>query len=264
VVGRSLIVTALALAWGLVSSAPAVAADESFKVLQVSSTGCTSGSFGMLVLRSNLDGGTYVAHTVVTAGDLVYMNEEATISINGESGWNLFNNFTYGPVPNPGTWPIPPDKRMRIDFTLERPKGTVLFSWRLIVDGCNTGRVLYNDQPAADTDGDLVPVPRDRCPKLEATTANGCPTRSLELAYDSSGRRLIGWLAAAGFPKLYANRAVTIWKVRPGPDKRVGGTKTGSRGNFALRLPGGSGTYYATTGTVGPVPKETSRKVRVR
>ncbi|MFN8450451.1 MAG: hypothetical protein U0521_18170 [Anaerolineae bacterium] len=81
------------------------------------------------------------------------MNEAATISINGLSGWNIFNNFTYGAVPNPGTYPIPSGQLMTLDFTLERPIGTILFRWQLVVDGRDTGNIIFN--------GILSPEPAD-------------------------------------------------------------------------------------------------------
>lgn len=132
----------------------AFAQGESFRVISVNTVGCNSGNFGMTVERANLDGGTYHVNTVVTVGDLIYMNELANISINGLSGWNIFDNFTYGPVPNPGTYPIPAGQEMRLDFRLERPVGTVLYEWTLIVDGCDTGNILYNGLTAG-----LIPAP---------------------------------------------------------------------------------------------------------
>lgn len=125
----------------------ALAQTETFQVLSVNTTGCNSGEFGMTVERANLDGGTYTVHTVVTVENLIYMNEAATISINGQSGWNVFDNFSYGSVPNPGTYPIPAGHQMRLDFTLERPMGTPLYDWLLIVDGCDTGNIIYNGPP---------------------------------------------------------------------------------------------------------------------
>lgn len=126
----------------------ALAQGETFRVISVNTLGCNSGNFGMTVERANLDGGTYTVNTVVTVGSLIYMNEAASISINGLSGWNIFNNFTYGPVPNPGTYPIPAGQEMRLDFSLERPIGTVLYEWTLIVDGCDTGNILFNGPTA--------------------------------------------------------------------------------------------------------------------
>ena len=136
-------------------SVPIVSAQgETFEVISVNSPGCLSGEMGFTVERANLDGGTYTVHTVATVDGLIYMNEAATISINGLSGWNIFDNFTYGPVSNPGTYPIPPDLEMRVDFYLERPIGSVLYAWTLVLDGCNTANVLYNGL----TSGYAVPV----------------------------------------------------------------------------------------------------------
>jgi hypothetical protein len=256
---------AVATTASLVWAAPGHAA-ESFKVVSVNTTGCNSGNFGMTVARAELDGSPtpYIVRTVVTANGLVYMNEQASSSTNGLSGWNLFNNFSYGVVPNPGTWPIPTNRQLRIDFTLERPKGTILHSWRIVVDGCNTGNLLYNGAPAADNDGDFVPVPRDKCPNLRATTLNGCPARTLTIAYDGPRQRFIGWLVAKGFPNLYSHRVVTIWRLRTGPDLRIGRATTTSRGNYSLARVRRAGLYYAVAAAVGNVVKERSLNLRLR
>lgn len=257
-----LIAVAAGLLWG---ASPAYAAGETFQVLRINNTvSCVHGGFGMLVERTNLDGGVYTVRTVARAGGKIYMNEAATNSTNGTGGWNLFNSFTYGAVSNPGTWPIPAGKQLRMDFTLERPMGTVLYSWTTVVDGCNTGKILYNARPSADKDKDFVPVPQDRCPKLSAGTLDGCPARSLTIAYDAGADRFFGWLYAKGFPNLFAHRAVTVWKVRAGPDKKVGRARASRRGNYALASADPKGTYYATSAAVGKVPKETSLKLRVR
>ena len=145
----------LVMVWG--GATVSLAAGETFKVISVNTTGCNSGNFGMTVERANLDGGTYTVHTVVTVGGLVYMNEAASISINGLSGWNIFNNYTYGAVPNPGTYPIPSGQVMTLDFTLERPIGTILFRWQLVVDGCDTGNIIFNGIPGAGACGLNIP-----------------------------------------------------------------------------------------------------------
>jgi hypothetical protein len=248
-----------ALAW----AAPSYAA-ESFRVLSVNTTGCNSGNFGMSVLRDQLDGGAYNVRTVVTVNGLIYMNENASISTNGVSGWNLFNNFTYGAVPNPGTWPIPQNKQVRIDFTLERPLGTILYRWSAVAESCNAGNLLYSGITTDDNDRDFVPVPRDKCPNLRATTLNGCPARTLTIGYDNAGHKFIGWLTAKGFPNLYSHRIVTIWRVRTGPDLRVGRATTTSRGNYSLARARHAGLYYAVAAAVGNVVKERSLNLRLR
>jgi hypothetical protein len=132
-----------------------LASAQTFQVVSVDTLGCNSGNFGMTVERAGLDGGTYQVRTVVTVGALVYMNENASISVNGLSGWNVFNNFSYGPVPNQGTYPIPSGQTMTLDFSLERPVGNILYRWRLVVDGCDTGNIIANGPLNAAS----VPVP---------------------------------------------------------------------------------------------------------
>ena len=134
----------LAVSIALLSPALVHAQAASFQVVSVDALGCNSGDFDMTVLRSNLNGSPYTVRTVVTVGSLIYMNESASISINGTTPWSVFNNFSYGSVPNPGTYPIPSGQQMRLDFTLEQPMGTILYRWTLIVDGCNTGAIIFN------------------------------------------------------------------------------------------------------------------------
>ncbi|MEO8392169.1 MAG: hypothetical protein ABI700_04170 [Chloroflexota bacterium] len=137
----------LAILWGGVSVASA--AGETFKVISVDETGCNAGEFVMTVDSANFDGGQYQVRTVVTVGGLIYMNEDASIFSDGTLSWGIFDLFTYGSVPNPGTYPIPSGQQMQVDFTVERPKGTILSAWRLVVDGCDTGNILFNGEPSS-------------------------------------------------------------------------------------------------------------------
>jgi hypothetical protein len=251
-------VAAVVLAW----AAPAQAAPE-FRVLFPTAIGCADGGFGMRVLRSGLGGEAHTAHTVVRAGGKVYMNEDASVTTDGEEDWNLYDLFNYGPTANKGTWPLPQRTLLRVELTLEKPKGTVLFAWTSVFDSCSSGKVVYNGLTADDADKDLVPLPLDKCPNRAATTADGCPERSLAIASEGPGRVLIGWLSAKGFPQLSARRTVTIWKVRTGADKRVGQTRTTVRGNFRFALRE-AGVFYATTGAVGAVSAVRSLNLRVR
>lgn len=249
-------VSVVLVALGLVgaSASPSSAAGETFKMVSLTAPGCTSGAFAMTVDRAGLDGGSYIAHTRVTVDGLVYMNEAASISVNGQSGWNLFDNFSYGAVDNQGTWPIPSDTRMLIEFTLERPQGTVLYAWTTVVTSCNSPSIIHNVE--------------DLCPSLSASTFDGCPARSLSLAYDAGSKRLVGWLAAKDAPQLYARKPVVIWRVKPGPDVKVATVRTKASGFFSLAKPRKKGTYYATTKALlkpgaFSVPKETSPQVKV-
>jgi len=260
--------TVLACLWG---AAPSLAAGEAFQVQSVKTTGCASSVYTMNMLKTNFDGGLYGVRTMATVDGLVYMNESATAGGNGPATWSLFNLFSYGAVPNPGTWPIPPARPLRVDITLERPLGTVLYAWTLVTAGCDSATILYNGLTSLDADKDLLPFPADRCPTVAATTANGCPVleRTLTIAYERAAHRFFGWLVAEGHPKLYAGRKVLIWKVRPGPDKLVGRTWTTKRGNWILVHSRVRGVYYATTGALllpvsGLAKAEKSLTLRLR
>lgn len=135
------------LFWGSVSTASAIG--ETIQITSVIAPGCNSGQFRMMLQIDNGDGGVYLIHTRVTIGGLVYMNEGVNYSITGTftQNWGLYNNFLYGPVPNPGTMPMPVGQQVLVEFFLERPQGTVLATWQLIVDSCDTGNILYNGLP---------------------------------------------------------------------------------------------------------------------
>lgn len=233
----------------VVTAPPAHAVGETFRVLAVQTPGCATGNFAMLVERANLDGGpSYTVHTVVTVAGKIYMNESASISSNGQTGWNLFNNFTYGPVPNPGVWPMPQDSQVRINFTLERPVGTVLWDWTTVVDACNTGTMLYNGRTSADVDQDMVTTVSDKCPSIYGDAANGCPdfSRTLGLKYVAKAKKFKGKLKAVGAPPLRSGQTVSVWKVQPGPDKMLGQVTTTATGGYTLTKKGKPGKYYAT------------------
>lgn len=217
----------VSLVWGGASTA--LSAGETFKVISVNTLGCNSGNFGMTVERANLDGGSYIVHTVVTVGGLIYMNEQATISVNGLSGWNIFNNFTYGPVGNPGTYPIPAGQEMRLDFTLERPKGTALYQWTLIVDGCDTGGILYN--------GPLNAVP---------TAGAGEPGCDVTIPVPSNA---VGATITTTTPVYWAPGKVSDEVFPAGLNVRAMGVD--ATGEFT-KVVFVCGYYWVPTGTIGP------------
>jgi len=247
---------------------PARASGESWVVESFDSIGCNSGEWNFTVVFAGVDGGTYVPHTTVTSAGKVYMNEDATFAPIDGAGthWGLKSDFSYGAVSNPGTWPIAPGQPMTVTFSLERPRGNVLYSWSLVAESCDSRTLLVN---GPDLDQDLVANAADTCPTLKAATANGCPPRdrSLTLQARYGPKRVVGRLYAAGHPALYADRKVTIWKVVPGPDRTYAVRTTNSLGRFRARM--GRGRYYATTRglivpTAGQVSADLSPTVRVR
>jgi hypothetical protein len=105
----------------------------------------------MMTETANLDFSNLAyAITVVTVGGKIYMSENAgQLDENTTYNWSLYNSSSYGPVD--AFFPLPPGQEVRIDFRLERPLGNVVYGWALVLDGCDTGNILFNGQtyPAA-------------------------------------------------------------------------------------------------------------------
>lgn len=258
------------VAAGLLSTAaPSQAAGENWVVKAVNTVGCGSGDWRLTTVFSGVDGGRYSAHTVVSAGGLIYMNEDANFAPTdgADEPWDLFATDTYGPTT--GTYPIPAGQQMKVTFTLERPKGVVLSSYTLVARSCDSTTILYSGATSRDLDADFVATPTDQCPTLQGFTSSGCPLRdrTLSLKARSGPKRVVGRLDAPGFPSLYVGRTVKIWKVRPGPDRRIATRTTNSFGRFRVGV--GKGRYYATSPTfirpkAGEATRDTSQTVQVR
>ena len=184
-------------------------------------------------------------------------------------GWNFVDSKDYGAPASPGDYPIPAGQQVRAVFMLEQPKGTVLSSWTMVIPSCDSSTLLYNGPTADDLDEDFVATPIDKCPSLKAFRPNGCPLRdrTLTLKARYGPKRVVGKLYAAGHPSLYAGRTVTVWKKRPGPDRKVATRTTNGPGKFKTRV--GKGRYYATSPglivpSAGQVTADKSVVVRVR
>jgi hypothetical protein len=99
---------------------------------------------------------------------------------------------------------------------------------------------------ACDFDGDGVEDHSDSCLQISARTTSGCPvtTRTLTAKY-----KLGKFKGALSSPvaSCKAGRAVTIWKVRSGADRRVGTATTRSDGLYKLARAKRAGRYYATS-----------------
>lgn len=252
-----------------VSAAPTQAAGESWFVKSVNSPSCGSGAYNLQMGASGITG-TVTGHQVITAGGLTYTNDEVPGFGNSEDfGWNFVDSKDYGPVANPGTYPIPAGQQVTATFMLESPKGNVLASWTMVIPSCDSSTLLYNGETSRDLDSDFVATPTDLCPSLKAFTANGCPERARALALKAryGPKRVVGKLYAAGYPDLYAGRAVQVWKKKPGPDRLVATRTTNSLGKFKAKV--GKGRYYATSPTFiapasGEALADTSNRVRVR
>jgi hypothetical protein len=241
---RKLLVAAIvALAW----AAPAGA--QTIQVSQVNGIGCANLQTGMSLTLAGLDGSAnaYTIRTLARVGDRTYMNEGVELTSNGAYGWTLYASTSYGTTPGLAAFPLPESSQVRVDLTLERPKGTILSAWTTVISQCNGGAVLYNGSAAT------LPL----------------RPRTLGLNYERASGRFIGWLTAKDAPQLHSGRLVTIWKHRPGADLKIGQARTTARGNFSLRRERRSGVYYAVAGAIiqppaGHALKEISLNLRVR
>ena len=257
------------------TSPPVHAAGPTAQVLSVTGPGCASGVLLMRVRFAGIDpAAPVIVHTIVRGGGLVYMDDSVPLQTNApDTLWRLIESFNYGDVPNRGTWPISENLPVRVELRMERPKGTVLSSWSLSVDSCNQAKILYNGLTANDRDEDNVPIPTDRCPGVDGNGfANGCPLydRALTISYKKRAGRFVGRLGATDpGHRLRRGMPVTVWRVRPGPDRRVGKDLTNAFGRYSVAKRVKPGRYYATAPgilipRVGAVLNETSQRVRVR
>ena len=265
---RLLLALVASLLW--LSAPPSHAAGGRWYVISVDAVGCNSFDWHLTVRYEGFEPGTYTGHTQVISDDKVYMNEQVNSTFGDATDpWELGQDFGYGAVANPGTWPIAPGKPMKVVLTMEQPKGTVLSSWTMVAKSCDSSTLLYNGPTAADLDEDYLATPADLCPALKAFRSNGCPLwdRTLTLKTRHAPKRVVGRLYAAGHPTLYAGRTVTVWRVRPGPDRKIATRTTSSLGTFKVRV--GKGRYYATApglvaAAAGQVNADRSSTVRIR
>lgn len=263
----------LPLVVALLSVGPALpshASGEDWSVTSIKATGCQEFAWKLGVNRAGFDGGYYTWHVQVISDGKTYMNEGfVEASFNGDTDWTLYSTFSYDAVQEPGAFPIPAGKPMKVVLTAERPIGTPVSSWTLVVASCDSATVLYNGPTAADLDEDNLAHPADACPTLRSFRANGCPLRerTLTLRARYGPKRVTGRLDAVGHPSLDAGRTVTIWKARPGPDVKVTTRTTDPEGRFKARVR--KGRYYAVAAglvvpTAGQVTAIRSTTLRVR
>lgn len=97
-----------------------------------------------------------------------------------------------------------------------------------------------------DVDGDGIDVPPDACPTLAGVAPSGCPSATGALTAKYKHGKFKGTLSSSN-AACKASRAVTIFKVRSGPDKRVGIATTRSDGTYRLKRAKHAGRYYAWT-----------------
>jgi subtilisin-like proprotein convertase family protein len=99
---------------------------------------------------------------------------------------------------------------------------------------------------SCDPDNDGLDVPPDACPTISAATPSGCPLSTGSLTAKYRHGKFKGTLSSSN-AVCKASRAVTVFKKRSGPDKRVGVTTTSSDGTYRLTRAKHAGRYYTTT-----------------
>ena len=109
-------------------------------------------------------------------------------------------------------------------------------SWSVVVTYAGT----------CNYDGDAVEDHTDACIGLAGATASGCPLASRSLTARYRHGRFKGVLSST-VPACRAAKSVTIWKVRTGPDRKLGTKTTASDGTYRLRRARHRGRYYATS-----------------
>lgn len=149
-----------------------------------------------------------------------------------------------------GTWTLTAS-------SLSLSSGTI-DSWSVVITYAGT----------CNYDGDAVEDHSDACIGLAGATASGCPLASRSLTARYRHGRFRGVLSST-VRACRAAKSVTIWKVRRGPDRKIGTKTTASDGTYKLRRARHRGRYYATSPRVvvrgvAECPAVRSRTFRIR
>ena len=121
---------------------------------------------------------------------------------------------------------------------------------------------------SCDLDADGIEDHVDQCLGVTARTPSGCPLTARSVTASYRHGKFKGWISSpVGGCK--STRPVTVWKVRPGPDRKLGSTTTRSDGTYRLAKPKRPGRYYATSPRVAvpdlaECPEVRSARFRIR
>ena len=119
-----------------------------------------------------------------------------------------------------------------------------------------------------DLDTDAVEDHVDSCPAAGGGGLSGCPVATRHLSASYRNGKFRGLLSST-VPACRSGQAVTLWKVRPGADRKIGTRTTAPDGTYKLRRARHAGRYYATSAgvilaNVAECPAVRSRTFRIR
>jgi hypothetical protein len=150
-----IVLSILALALLLPTSLYA-ASGPTWTVNSLDSIGCNSGDISFTTTLSGYTGGPERFHTVVEAGGLIYMNEDAGTPGGGDGtyGWHLYNSSSGGPTT--ATFPLPPDTLITVHFELINGVGGPAVSEDVFyLSKCNKSTIITSSLPGPD----MVDIP---------------------------------------------------------------------------------------------------------
>jgi hypothetical protein len=124
-------------------SSAAVAA-PTWSVDSLNTIGCSGSATSFSTTLSGYTGGNEHWRTIVTAAGVRYMDEDAgQVASDGPWNWSLYSNTSGGPAP--GTWPLPSNTPITVDFMLiAGAGGQPVFHRQVVLSQCNGGTIVGN------------------------------------------------------------------------------------------------------------------------
>jgi subtilisin-like proprotein convertase family protein len=179
----------------------------------------------------------------------------STLFANSASGANLLGTVFDDSASTPISAGVAPFAgRFIPEMPLTRVGGSAGGTWRLIVsrNGSLPGSGTLEDwsvtvrYASCDFDHDGVEDHHDSCLSQAGATVSGCPLPSRSVTAKYAKGKFKGVLSSSA-AACRSNRSVTVWKVRSGPDRKVGTATTRSDGFYKLARSRHRGKYYATS-----------------
>ncbi|GAA3668820.1 hypothetical protein GCM10022237_30860 [Nocardioides ginsengisoli] len=252
----------------LLGATPAHAAGPSVQVLAIPWADCQQGSPPLQIETTGAADAQASLWVRVEADGLVYFQEKAPITSDGRRNWRPYARWDDVPDALRGTWPVPAGRQVRAELRLVGPDGATLDEWTTVIDGCDSGVMLFNGPSETDRDRDLVTTRYDLCPTVTAPrTTDGCPTIGRSVTLARTGRKVAGRLTA-GNAVLARNQEVRLYRARAGADLLLASGRTDAVGRFRLTPGKLRGKVYAVAPgllvpTIGRAQQATSPLVRL-